>query len=266
MPRARSGDFDYERDGGSYDAVRRADPSIAARIASALGPARTVLNVGAGAGSYEPEARRVVAVEPSAAMRARRPPGVGPVVDAVAERLPFAPASFDAALAVLTVHHWRDRSAGLQEMRRIARGPVVVLTFDPEALERYWLAHYAPELMEVERRRYPPLDAIDAALGGGAAVWEVPIPRTCTDGFTEAFFGRPEAFLDPRIRRAQSAWGFLEAGVEERCVARLRHDLESGTWDERYGSCRRQDDFAGAVRLVVHQPPRTSGAVVTVQQ
>ncbi len=109
--------------------------------------------------------------------------------------------------------------------------------------------------MAVERRRYPPLGAIDAALGGGTVVAPVPIGRTCSDGFTEAFFARPEAFLDPGVRRAQSAWGFLENGVEERCVARLRRDLESGAWDERYGAYRRRADLDGAVRLIVHRMP-----------
>src|SRR5690349_10208953 len=154
-----SGDFDYERFGGGYSAQRRTDPRVASHVWAALGDAETVLNVGAGAGSYEPEDRYVVAVEPSAAMRAQRPPG-RPAVDAAAEALPFDDDSFDAAMAMITVHQWRDLERGLAELRRVARGPVVILTFDPDALLDFWLADYVPELLEAERPRMPPLDVL----------------------------------------------------------------------------------------------------------
>jgi len=249
-----AGDFDYERGGGGYATVRQTDPRIAALVHRALGPARTVLNVGAGAGSYEPRDRAVVALEPSAAMRAQRPDGAAPVLDAIAEALPFPDRSFDATMATVTVHQWRDPVTGLGEMRRVARGPVVVLTFDGDALDRFWLADYAPELIEAERRRYPALAAVGDALGGGATVLPVPIPRDCRDGFTEAFFARPEAFLDPATRRGQSAWGFVDDTVEARAVDRLHADLESGRWDECYGELRHRDTFHGSLRLVVHHP------------
>jgi hypothetical protein len=248
---AVAGDFDYERGGQHYATVRRTDPRIAALVHDALGPARTVLNVGAGAGSYEPTDRYVVALEPSAAMRAQRPAHAVPAVHGVAGHLPFDDESFDAAMATLTVHQWPDMRAGLTEMRRVTRGPVVVLTFDGDALDRYWLADYAPELFEAERRRYPALDAIGAALGPGATVSVVPVPRDCLDGFTEAYFARPEAFLLETTRRSQSAWGFVDEAVEARVVERLRADLETGVWDERYGSFRDRDVFEGALRLVV---------------
>ncbi len=207
--------------------------------------------MGAGAGSYEPTDRYVVALEPSAAMRAQRPVHAVPALHGVAEHLPFDDDSFDAAMATLTVHQWPDMRAGLREMRRVTRGPVVVLTFDGDALDRFWLADYAPELIEAERRRYPDLDAIGAALGEGATVSVVPVHRDCLDGFTEAYFARPEAFLLETTRRSQSAWGFVDEAAEARTVERLRADLDTGAWDERYGSLRHQDVFEGALRLVV---------------
>lgn len=246
-----AGDFDYERGGSVYSTIRRTDPRIEAHIHRALGSARTVLNVGAGAGSHEPTDRYVVAIEPSATMRGQRPDHAVPALPGVAEHLPFDDDSFEASMAILTVHQWPDLRAGLREMRRVTRGPVVVLTFDGDALDRLWLADYVPELIEAERRRYPALEVIGRALGPGAAVTTVPVPKDCADGFTEAYFARPEAFLDDVTRRSQSAWGFLDQGVEERFVERLRHDLEVGHWEARYGSLRHQDIFEGALRLVV---------------
>jgi hypothetical protein len=246
-----AGDFDYERDGQRYATVRRTDPGIEAVVHGALGSARTVLNVGAGAGSYEPADRYVMALEPSPTMRAQRPAHVVPAVHGVAGHLPFDDSSFDAAMAILTVHQWPDLRAGLHEMRRVARGPVVVLTFDGDALDRFWLADYVPELMVAERRRYPDPGLIGSMLGEGAVVRRVPVTRHCADGFTEAYFARPEAFLDEATRRSQSAWGFLDEGVEERFAHQLRLDLETGVWDERYGALRHQESFDGALRLVV---------------
>ncbi len=150
-----AGDFDYEQNGAGYALVRRPDARIAARVHAALGTSRTVLNVGAGAGSYEPADRYVLAVEPSAAMRAQRPVGAAPAVDAVAERLPFDDDSFDAAMAMLTVHQWGDVEQGLREMRRVSRGPVVVLTLDASALQQFWLTDYIPEVVVVEQTRFP---------------------------------------------------------------------------------------------------------------
>ena len=228
---AGAGDFDYERGGPGYAALRRTDPRIAAVVHAALGASRTVLNVGAGAGSYEPTDRYVVALEPSTVMRAQRPAHAVPALHGVAEHLPFDDRSFDAAMATLTVHQWPDVRAGLREMRRVTRGPVVVLTFDGDALDRFWLAHYTPELMEAERRRYPSLDAIGDALGGAATVGVVPVPRDCLDGFTEAYFARPEAFLLEATRRSQSAWGFVDEaaeGAHRGAVARRPRDGSMG--------------------------------------
>ena len=250
--RARpAGDFDYERAGARYSHVRQPDPRIAAQLHAGLGAARTVLNVGAGAGSYEPQDRYVAAVEPSASMRSLRGPELAPAIDATAEQMPFDEDSFDAAMASITLHQWADPWRGLTELRRVSRGPVVVLTFDGDALDRLWLGEYVPELYEAERQRYPAIEAICTALGGVTEVQEVPIPIDCLDGFTEAFYARPEAFLDPVVRRAQSAWGFVEDAVAERGLARLRSDLDSGSWDECHGALRTQPEFLGALRLIV---------------
>jgi len=251
MTRLSTGDFDYDAHGRGYTRQRRPDPSITVLIHAALGPARTVLNVGAGAGSYEPEDRHVIAIEPSPAMRAQRPTHLSPAIHGVAENLPLDDCSVDAAMATLTVHQWGDLERGLSELVRVTRGPIVVLTFDSEALDRLWLGEYAPELFTVERRRYPAIDRICAGLGGGCDVRPVPIPLDCVDGFSEAFYGRPERFLDPAVRKSQSAWGFVEPAVEERIVETLAADLASGAWDARHGNLRTQPWFEGAVRLIV---------------
>lgn len=248
-----AGDFDYEARGPGYALVRRPDPRIAARVHAALGDARTVLNVGAGAGSYEPADRYVVAVEPSATMRAQRPAEAVPAIDGVAERLPFDDDSFDAVMATVTVHQWPDTQRGLRELRRVSRGPVVVLTFDGDALDLLWLARYAPEVIAAERRRYPPIGLVASLIGTSSEVTPVSIPIDCVDGFTEAFYARPERFLDPRVRAAQSAWGFVDDATETRAVDRLRADLESGAWDDRYGRLRTQPEFIGSLRLIVGQ-------------
>lgn len=249
-----AGDADYGRIGRDYRSYRRADARISAAIRAAFGDARTVVNVGAGAGSYEPTDRAVTAVEPSAAMRSQRPRHLSPAIDAVAEALPFADATFDAALATFTVHQWHDRAAGLRELRRVARGPVVVLTCDPFALDRFWLAHYAPEAIAVEAGRYPSIRDIRRDLGGTSEVIDVPIPHDCTDGFGEAYYARPEALLDPGARLANSAWSFVAPGVEERFERQLRADLASGEWDRRFGALRGQATFDGSLRLVVARP------------
>jgi hypothetical protein len=240
--------------GDGYAVQRRTDPRVAAFVHEALGSARTVLNVGAGAGSYEPEDRHVLAVEPSAAMRAQRPAHLAPAIHGVAEALPLDDDSVDAAMAMVTVHQWSDCRKGLRELRRVARGPVLVLTFDGDALDRFWLADYVPELIAVERRRYPAIDAICASLGGETSVRTICVPIDCVDGFTEAYYARPERFLDSAVRRSQSAWGFVADEVHERFVRTLGADLCSGVWDERYGAWRQKLFFEGSLRLIVGSP------------
>ena len=253
--RARpAGDFDYEAGGAGYAELRRTDPRIAAQVHAALGDARTVVNVGAGAGSYEPADRYVAAVEPAAAMRRQRAPHLAPAIDATAERLPFDDDSFDAAMATVTIHQWADLDRGLRELRRVARGPVVILTFDTDALARFWLRDYVPEVIEVERRRFPAIARVAELLGGDVSIDGVPLAHDCADGFCEAYYARPEALLDPAVRRAQSGWMLADADAVARGVERLRTALDSGAWDARHGHLRSQPAFDGSVRLIVATP------------
>jgi hypothetical protein len=241
---------DYERHGRTYARHRRPDPRIAARIHAALGDARTVLNVGAGTGSYEPRDRWVLAVEPSATMRAQRPPGAAPVIAARAEALPLDDGAVDAAMACVTIHHWESPTAGLAELRRVSRGPVVVFTFELDCLPD-WQRQFLREGLAKERPRFPAIADVAAALGPGARVERIPTPGDCVDGFFEAYWQRPEALLDPAVRSAQSMWALLEPGVEQRMVERLAAALRSGVWDAEHGHLRERHEFDGALRLVI---------------
>jgi SAM-dependent methyltransferase len=243
---------DYERHGRTYAQHRRPDPRIAARIDAALGDARTVLNVGAGAGSYEPRDRWVLAVEPSATMRAQRPANAAPVIDARAEALPLDDNAVDAAMACVTIHHWDPSGAGLAELRRVSRGAVVIFTFELDGLPA-WQQEFLHEGLVKERPRFPAVDAIATALGGRTRVERIPTPGDCTDGFFEAFWRRPECLLDPEVRGAQSMWALLERDVEQLMVERLAAALESGAWDAEHGHLREQNTFDGALRLVISE-------------
>jgi SAM-dependent methyltransferase len=245
---------DYERHGRTYARHRRPDPRIAARIHAALGDARTVLNIGAGSGSYEPDDRWVLAVEPSATMRAQRPTAAAPAIAARAESLPLDDRSVDAAMACVTIHHWDPPHAGLAELRRVARGPVVVFTFELDALPA-WQQQFLHEGLELERARFPAIADVEAALGGHTRVERIPTPGDCVDGFFEAFWSRPEALLDEAVRGAQSIWALLAPSVEQRVVERLAAALESGEWDAEHGHLRAQDSFDGALRLVISEAP-----------
>ena len=223
----------YDTIGADYTATRQTEPRIAAALWDALGDARTVLNVGAGTGSYEPSDRDVTAVEPSALMRGQRPVGAAPCVAAAAESLPFEDQSFDAAMAVATIHHWQDPIAGLREMRRVARR-VVVFTHDASDagwLHRFWLTRdYLPEVADLVAGR-PSVDELARVIG--ARVEPVPIPWDCADGFFEAYWRRPEAYLAEHVRRAVSVWTRVGPDAEQRAVRNLRADLASGRWAER---------------------------------
>ena len=223
----------YDTIGATYSVTRRTEPRIAAQVWAALGDARTVLNVGAGTGSYEPADRDVTAVEPSALMRAQRPAGAAPCLAAAAESLPFEDQSFDAAMAFATVHHWRDPIAGLREMRRVARR-VVVFTHDTSYSEwqgRFWLTRdYLPEVAGLLAGR-PTVSELAAAIG--ARKEPVLIPWDCADGFFEAYWRRPEAYLDESVRRGVSVWVRVGPEAEQRALRGLRADLGSGRWAER---------------------------------
>ncbi len=244
---------DYERHGRTYGQHRRADPRIAAAIHAALGDARTVLNVGAGTGSYEPSDRWVLAAEPSPTMRAQRPPGSAPAISARAESLPFDDNAVDAAMACVTIHHWDPPMAGLVELRRVARGTVVVFTFELDGLPT-WQQEYLHEGLERERPRFPAIEDIATALGGRTRVEHIPTPGDCLDGFFEAYWRRPEELLSPEVRATQSMWALLDPGVEQRIVDRLATALQSGAWDAEHGHLREQESFEGALRLVISEP------------
>lgn len=246
-----AGDVDYGDIGSSYSRYRQPDPIIEAQLHRALGDAKSVLNVGAGAGSYEPTDREVTAVEPSASMRAQRPPHLSRAIDAVAEDLPFEDNSFDASMASVTIHQWSDLEKGLSEMRRVTRGPVVLLVCDPARMHAYWLNDYIPEVRENEARRFPQLERITKALGGNVAIEPVPVPLDCRDGFNEAYYGRPEMFLDAKARLACSSWSLVPTAAVERFVEALSADLKSGAWDEKYGHWREEPFFDGPLRVVV---------------
>ena len=241
----------YDTIGATYTVTRRTEPRIAARIWAALGDARTVLNVGAGTGSYEPPGRDVTAVEPSALMRAQRSAGAAPCVAAAAESLPFDDQSFDAAMAVSTVHHWQDPIAGLREMRRVARR-VVVFTFDASDAgwrRRFWLTRdYLPEVTDL-LVGWPSLTELARAFG--ARTEPVLIPWDCADGFFEAYWRRPEVYLDENVRRGVSVWARVGPQTEQRAVRSLRDDLASGRWAERNRDILDLDAAELGLRLLV---------------
>jgi SAM-dependent methyltransferase len=241
----------YDRIGRRYAQRRRPDPRIAARIARALGDARTVVNVGAGAGSYEPEDRHVVAVEPSEVMIAQRPREAAPVVRAVAEALPFSNNQFDAALAVLTVHHWTDPKRGVAELRRVARRQVI-FTWDPAHLAPFWFTRdYLPEAVALDAG-FTTLRATVALLGA-ATVEPIRVPHDCHDGFFAAYWRRPEAYLDPDVRAGISGFGILDENVVEHALKLLADDLESGEWYRRNDHLLGLDELDLGYRLVVAQ-------------
>jgi len=244
---------DYDRIGRTYARHRRADPRIAARIHAALGDAATVVNVGAGTGSYEPGDRWILAIEPSARMRSQRPLHAAPAIAARAEALPLDDDAVDAAMACVTIHHWDPPAVGLAELRRVARARVVVFTFDLNA-HPDWIKDYLDDALRIERTRFPAIETVAAALGGRTLVERLPTPADCTDGFVEAFWNRPEAFLDADVRASQSMWPLLKPGVEQRVVDRLRADLDSGAWDAAHGHLRHADSLDGALRLVISEP------------
>lgn len=241
---------DYDEIGVNYPDFRRAEPRIEARLWEALGDARSVVNIGAGTGSYEPRDRDVIAVEPSPLMIAKRPKGAAPALRGVAEALPLDDRSVDAAMATLTIHHWNDLEAGIAEMRRVARKRIVLLTIDAEKNSEIWtLAEYFPEAMALEEEVMPSIASLAASLPG-ATIEAVPMPRRCRDEFTSALWDRPELFLEAATLRASSLWHRLDPQVIERGQERLRADLESGRWDERHGHLRVLPELDIGLRLI----------------
>jgi SAM-dependent methyltransferase len=236
----------YDTIGINYAELRRPDPRIASVFSEALGPARTVLNVGAGTGSYEPQDREVTAVEPSLEMIRKRSASAARAIQSSAEDLPFADASFDASMAILTIHHWTNQQAGLREMRRVTRGPVVLLTFDPS--HRPWLTAYLPRLAALDEAQMPQMSDYAQWLGE-VEIAPVPVPRDCTDGFLYAYWQRPAAYLDARIRSGSSS--FWALGNVEAELEALRRDIETGDWDRRYADLSAFAQYDAGYRLVV---------------
>jgi SAM-dependent methyltransferase len=236
----------YDIIGCTYCHFRKQDSRIAGHIVRALGDAATVVNVGAGAGSYEPDDRAIVAVDPSSVMLRQRRGGAAPAVRASATDLPFRDASFDASLAILTIHHWSDVARGLRELRRVARR-TVVLTFDT-SVGGFWLTDYFPEILEIDRNSMPSIAETRRALGS-TTVSEVPVPHDCTDGFLGAYWRRPHAYLDDEVRSAMSV--FARMGNVREGLESLRADLESGAWSARYGHLLAREEVDLGYRLVV---------------
>ena len=240
----------YDRIGVGYRGIRRTDPVLASRIWAALGDARTVLNVGAGTGSYEPSDRWVLAVEPSSVMIAQRPPDAAPVIQAPVEQLPLADRTVDAAMAILTVHHWEGVHTGLRELVRVVRDRVVLVTMDVGTLGELWIVRdYLPELLGQHAARFPTIDRLRDLLPN-AQVEVLPVPRECEDGFMAAFWARPHAYLDPTARAATSPWHDLPAAVVERALAQLREHLESGEWERRHGHLLARKELDVGLRLI----------------
>jgi SAM-dependent methyltransferase len=238
----------YDEIGIGYRNYRRPDPRLATTILRALGEVRTVVNIGAGTGSYEPLDRSVVAVEPALAMIRQRPPDRAPVVQASATDLPFREAAFDAALAILTVHHWPDPVRGLTEMVRVTRKRIVIVTWDPEVSNFWLVADYFPAIAEIDRHICPSIQTLGETLGD-IEVLSLPVPHDCVDGFLGAYWRRPHAYLDAGVRSAIST--FAKIAEVESGLARLRSDLESGTWDRRYGHLLSQSACDLGYRVVI---------------
>jgi len=243
----------YDRIGRGYAALRREDPELKARIEAALGEARTVVNVGAGAGSYEPRERHVVAIEPSDVMAAQRPRTLAPALRGSASELPLRDGAVDAAMAILTIHHWDEhRERGVRELRRVARGPVVIVTYDADVAAEMWLSKdYYPELAALDCGIFPPPAQVASWLGGEVEIATLPLPRDCQDWMLGAFWAHPERVLDADARAATSGFARMDARVVERVVAAVRRDLEDGTWDARHGALRALDEYDAGLRLVV---------------
>ena len=241
----------YDRIGHGYSRFRREDPEIVRRIDAALGPARSIVNVGAGAGSYEPRDRRVLAVEPSKVMAAQRPPDAAPLVRGVAQALPLADGSVDAAIAVLSVHHWHpEQERGVREMRRVARDRIVILTIDPEVSGKMWLMRdYLPEVARLDSEIFPDPASVAQWLGG-AEVATVPVSRRTPDWTLLSFWAHPERVLDEQACKATSGFARMAPEVVRRVRGAVGDDLADGTWDARYGELRRLESYDAGLRLI----------------
>lgn len=244
----------YDSIGHGYSSTRREEPRFTKLISTALGEASSVVNVGAGAGSYEPRDRQVLAIEPSGVMAAQRPAGRAPVIRGEAHRLPLRDRSADAAMSILSLHHWDPhREEGVRELRRVASGPVVILTCDPEVSGKMWLMKdYLPEVAELDHRSFPSMDRLATWLGGETRIDTVPIPRDTSDWMLMSFWAHPERVLDATARGATSGFARMRSNVVERVVRSVEQDLGSGAWDAKHGQLRRLQEYDAGLRLVVN--------------
>jgi SAM-dependent methyltransferase len=246
----------YDTIGLNYSQTRREDIRFRAQIHAALGSARTVVNVGAGTGAYEPADRYVIAIEPSEVMASQRAPHLVPAIRASAGSIPLRDSSVDAAMAILSVHHWdEEREQGVRELRRVARGAVVILTYDASISAAMWLmADYLPEVVALDQRIFPPPDQLAEWLGGDVRTEKVPIPRDTPDWMLGSFWAHPERVLAANARAATSGFARMPGNVVERVVSEVSRDLASGLWDERHGHLRNLDAFDAGLRLMVATP------------
>lgn len=246
----------YERIGHGYAHTRREDPELAQQIHAALGAARTVVNVGAGAGSYEPRDRHVIAIEPSDVMAAQRPASLPPAIRASAGELPLRDQSVDAAMAILTIHHWdEEQLAGVREMRRVARGPVVILTYAPAISGQMWLMKdYLPEVAQLDNRIFPDPQELAGWLGGRTETLSIEIPKDTPDWTLGSFWAHPERVLDAAARRGTSGFARMPSEVVNRVVEAVARDLENGAWERRHGHLRRLASFDVGLRLLINRP------------
>ncbi|HEX6360943.1 class I SAM-dependent methyltransferase [Actinophytocola sp.] len=239
----------YDEIGTEYSFGRRTDPRWMAAILAAVGDAGSIIDVGAGTGSYEPNDRTVLAVEPSGEMVRQRPPGACPTVRAVAEALPVRDHAADVALAVLTVHHWTDWRRGLAELRRVAPRQIV-LAYDTRRHTEFWFVReYVPEVAALELTRPSAPDIANEL--GASSVTPLPLPWDFTDGVFPAYWRRPAAYLDPRVRSACSALAQTAPAAVERGISRLRADVHSGRWHERHQDLLALDQWDAGFRLIV---------------
>jgi SAM-dependent methyltransferase len=246
----------YDDIGRGYASTRREDPQLAARIVEALGDAESVANVGAGTGLYEPCDRYVLAIEPSDVMAAQRPRHLAPAVRGEADCLPLRDGSVDAAMTVLSLHHWDGRQEqGVRELRRVARGPVVIVTYEPAIFEAMWLVKdYLPELAALERQIAPSTTQVATWLGGRTRIEAIPVPRDTPDWTLMSFWAHPERVLDASARSATSGFARMPVDIVQRVVTTVRRDLQAGSWDLRYAKLRQISEYDAGLRLIVNVP------------
>ncbi|KAN0041149.1 hypothetical protein ACTFIV_003685 [Dictyostelium citrinum] len=258
-----AGDVNYgEKVFLNYNVYRQPEAEISNLICKAFGESKTILNVGAGAGSYEPKQGEngftITAVEPSASMRALRPKEFAVAIDAYVENLPFKDNEFEASMSTFSVHQWSNLEAGLKEMRRVTKNQVILLTCDPKLVQDFWLNEYAPGVLGAEAKRYPTTEKINELLGGEIEIISIPLPLLCKDGFNEAYYGRPEMFLNSEARGSCSAWTFVDEPTRQSYLNHLKNDLESGEWDKKYSNLRTQSHYNGSLILIISKPSSSS--------